>query len=60
MKKIILSLILVVNLFAYQKGDFISEAMATHLGMQEGKIYIVDFLLRGVVLVRKRYLFSQW
>ena len=43
MKKIIVSIILVVNLFAYQKGDVISEAMGQHLGIKEDKIYIVDF-----------------
>lgn len=43
MKKIIISLILAVNLFAYQKGDVISDAMAQHLGIKEDKVYVLDF-----------------
>jgi len=43
MKKILISLILVVNLFAYQKGDQISDAMVQHLGIKGDKVYVIDF-----------------
>ena len=43
MKKIIASLLLLTNLFAYEKGDIISENMAAHLGCTDNKIYVIDF-----------------
>jgi len=43
MKSLIIFLLFFSNLLAYQKGDIISDAMASHLGLKENKIYIVDF-----------------
>lgn len=43
MKKIISSILLLSNLYAYQEGDIISDSMASHLGCKDNKVYIVDF-----------------
>ena len=45
MKKIIMSLILALNLYAYQKNDVISDAMAQHLGITGDKVYVIDFFV---------------
>ena len=43
MKSIIASFLLLTNLLAYQEGDTISTNMASHLGLKEDKVYIIDF-----------------
>lgn len=43
MKPLLLVLIFLVNAFAYEKGDHISENMAAHLGLTDNKIYVIDF-----------------
>ena len=43
MKIAIFSFFLLTNLIAYDKGDTISDAIATHLGCNDDKIYVVDF-----------------
>ena len=43
MKSILLALLLLTNLYAYDKGDTISQEMAQHLGMNGHKLYVVDF-----------------
>ena len=43
MKIIIMSFLLLTNLFAYNKGDYISDAMAKHLSCKGDKVYIIDF-----------------
>ncbi len=43
MKSAIISLLLIGNLFAYEKGDIISQDMASHLGCTDNKVYVIDF-----------------
>lgn len=43
MKKIFLILIIISEVFAYQKGSTIDDKLAIHMGCNENKIYIVDF-----------------
>ena len=43
MKSIIVSLLLLTNLIAYQEGDTISQNMASHLGLKADKVYVIDF-----------------
>ena len=43
MKKTIMSLLLLTNLYAYEKGDVISDALASHIGCDGEKVYVVDF-----------------
>ncbi len=43
MKTAILSFFLLTNLIAYDKGDTISDSMASYLGCNENKVYIIDF-----------------
>lgn len=43
MNKIIISLILCINLFAYQKDDVLPESLIQYLGMKEDKVYVLDF-----------------
>lgn len=43
MKYIIVCFLLLTNLLAYQKGDVISDSMASHLGLKEDKVYVIDF-----------------
>ena len=43
MKKMIMSLLLLTNLYAYDKGDTISDALATHIGCDGDKVYVIDF-----------------
>jgi thiol-disulfide isomerase/thioredoxin len=43
MKAVIASLLLLTNLLAYNQGDAVDETMASHLGLQGDKLYVVDF-----------------
>jgi len=43
MKTAIVSLFLLTNLIAYEKGDIINESIASHLGCTDSKIYVIDF-----------------
>ncbi len=43
MKFFLISLLLLTNLLAYQKGDVISQNMASHLGLKDDKTYVIDF-----------------
>jgi len=43
MKIAIIGLALLTNLYAYEKGDLISDALATHIGCTEDKVYVIDF-----------------
>ncbi len=43
MKIAIMFFILLTNLLAYQEGETISDNMASHLGLKEDKVYVVDF-----------------
>ncbi len=43
MKILIVLFLFLTNILAYQKGDIISENIASHLGLKENKMYIVDF-----------------
>ena len=43
MKTAIASLLLLSNLFAYEKGDTISQDMASHIGCTQNKVYVIDF-----------------
>ncbi len=43
MKTAIASLLLLTNLYAYEKGDTISDAIASHIGSTQDKVYVIDF-----------------
>jgi len=43
MKKTVLSVLLLTNLYGYNKGDTISDSLASHIGITQNKIYVVDF-----------------
>ena len=43
MKSLLIGLLLLTNLSAYQKGDQISQNMASHLGLIDDKTYVIDF-----------------
>lgn len=43
MKIFLSALLLVGNLLAYEKGDEISSNMASHLGLKDDKVYVIDF-----------------
>jgi thiol-disulfide isomerase/thioredoxin len=43
MNKTFLGLLLLSNLYAYEKGDTISNGIALHIGATQEKLYIVDF-----------------
>lgn len=43
MKILIIFFLLLTNLLAYQKGDIISDDMASYLGLKEDKVYVIDF-----------------
>jgi thiol-disulfide isomerase/thioredoxin len=43
MKAAIASLLLLTNLIAYNQGDTIDKSMASHLGLQSDKLYVIDF-----------------
>ncbi len=43
MKTAIVSLLLLTNLYAYEKGDTISDAIASHIGCTQDKVYVIDF-----------------
>lgn len=43
MKTLLLLFFMLMQLSAYQKGDTISEAMTSHLGLESNKTYIIDF-----------------
>jgi len=43
MKTVIISLLLLTNLFAYEKGDVISKDIASYIGCNDNKVYVIDF-----------------
>ena len=43
MRAFIASFFLLTNLIAYNQGDTIDDAMASHLGINGDKVYVVDF-----------------
>ena len=43
MKTAIISLLLLTNLFGFQKGDTISKDMAAYIGCNDNKVYLIDF-----------------
>ena len=43
MKTVLFVFFLLTQLSAYQKGDIITEAMASHLGLEDNKVYVIDF-----------------
>ncbi len=43
MKTLIISLLLLTNLFGYEKGELIPQQMASHIGCDGDKIYVIDF-----------------
>jgi len=43
MKTAIISFFLLTNLIAYDKGDTINDSIASHLGCNDDKVYIIDF-----------------
>ena len=43
MKIMLLSFLLLTSLFGLQKGDVVSQNMASHIGLTGDKVYIVDF-----------------
>ncbi|MGB6019905.1 MAG: TlpA disulfide reductase family protein [Sulfurimonadaceae bacterium] len=43
MKSVVMTILTAVTLFAYEKGDIVSDDMAAHLGFSGDKVYIVDF-----------------
>jgi len=43
MKHIIMSMLLIGSVYAYEKGDIISDNMAAHIGCNGEKVYVVDF-----------------
>ena len=44
MKTAIVSLLLLTNLFGYEKGDVIEQNIASHIGCTEkNKVYVIDF-----------------
>lgn len=45
MKILLVTILLLSNLLAYKKGDEINLDTATHLGLEDGKIYVIDFFV---------------
>lgn len=45
MKILLITIFLLSNLLAYKKGDEINLETATHLGLEDGKIYVIDFFV---------------
>ena len=43
MKTAIVSFFLLTNLIAYDKGDTINDSIASHLGCNGDKVYVIDF-----------------
>ncbi len=43
MKTAIISFFLLTNLIAYDKGDTINDSIASYLGCNDDKVYIIDF-----------------
>jgi len=43
MKTAIVSFFLLTNLIAYEKGNVINDSIASHLGCNDNKVYIIDF-----------------
>ena len=43
MKTAIVSFFLLTNLIAYDKGDTINDSIASHLGCNDEKVYVIDF-----------------
>ena len=43
MKTAIISLLLISNLFSYQIGDKINQDIASHIGCNGDKVYVIDF-----------------
>jgi len=43
MKILALTLFLLTSLFGLQKGDIIPDNLSKHIGLQQDKVYIVDF-----------------
>ena len=43
MKTAIVSFFLLTNLIAYDKGDTINDSIASYLGCNDDKVYIIDF-----------------
>jgi len=43
MKKIILTLLILTNIYGYEKGDVIPATLASYIGITKDKIYIIDF-----------------
>ena len=43
MRTVIASLLLLTNLSAYEKGDIISDSIASHIGSTQDKVYVIDF-----------------
>jgi len=43
MKNLFISLLLLTNIYAYDKGDTISDSMAFYIGCNKDKVYVIDF-----------------
>jgi len=43
MRKAIFSLLLLTNLYGYEKNDIISESLASYIGCTKEKVYVLDF-----------------
>ena len=43
MKIFLISFLFLANLIAYDKGDSISDSIASHLGCNDDKVYVIDF-----------------
>jgi thiol-disulfide isomerase/thioredoxin len=43
MKKITATLLLLTNLYGYDVGDRVDATLASHIGFEKDKVYIVDF-----------------